>query len=170
MKLTKLMRDGFVARVMDDVPKIDYREKWAKRALEVAVAAMPGALQPVYALYPEYFRKWYAHCGPGFTAYLPNGDGSGPESRLRELIQADPMAKSFIDDSKAQNTAHDDIRTKLTGIAAACSTTQALLAALPELEKYIPADDTPTKNLPALANLVADLTLAGWPKEINAVS
>jgi hypothetical protein len=36
---------------------------------------------------------------------------------------------------------------------------------LPEFEKYFPAEDAPiSKNLPALANMVADLTKLGWPK------
>jgi Nucleotide modification associated domain 5 len=163
MKLTKQMREGFVARVMSDVPRIDYAERWRKRALEVAVDALPGALQPIYSLYPEYIRTGYVGSGAGHSGYLPVGDGH--HDRVRTLIQNDSVAVGAIAACEAQNDTFAALKAKLEGVAAACTTCEQLLAALPELEKYVPVSPEPTRNLPALANLVADLVHAGWPKE-----
>ena len=37
---------------------------------------------------------------------------------------------------------------------------------LPEFEKYLPADEQKAlRSVPVVANLVADFTKAGWPKD-----
>ena len=43
-------------------------------------------------------------------------------------------------------------------------TVDKFFEAFPEFEKYLPSEAQPTKNLPALANVVADLSKLGWPK------
>jgi hypothetical protein len=50
-------------------------------------------------------------------------------------------------------------------VAEGASTRKALVAALPEFEKYLPAEvEAPVRSLPAIANVVAEFTKAGWPK------
>ena len=50
--------------------------------------------------------------------------------------------------------------------AMSCTTRKALANLLPEFEQYLP-EDTPAaiRSLPAIANIVADFSKAGWPKD-----
>ena len=58
-----------------------------------------------------------------------------------------------------------DLRDKLTGAINACTTRKQAAEAIPEFEKYLPADEPKAlRSLPALANVAADFVKAGWPK------
>ena len=49
--------------------------------------------------------------------------------------------------------------------ALGASTRKGLADALPEFEKYLPADEpAAVRSLPVVANVVADFVKAGWPK------
>jgi hypothetical protein len=45
------------------------------------------------------------------------------------------------------------------------NTLKQALTTFPEFKKYYPTEAEPTKNLPALANVMADLSKLGWPKK-----
>lgn len=62
------------------------------------------------------------------------------------------------------------LKAKLTAAIAACFTLKQAKERLPEFVKYLPTDrdSTGTSNLPAVANLVADLVQLGWPKDKEA--
>ena len=68
-----------------------------------------------------------------------------------------------------QNKCRCQLQEKMEGIAASCTTRKQLLEALPEFEQYLPAETAArSRSVPALANLLADLTAAGWPKQGKA--
>ena len=47
-----------------------------------------------------------------------------------------------------------------------CKTRAALAAALPEFEKYLPADEPKAlRSLPSMANVASEFVKAGWPKK-----
>jgi hypothetical protein len=165
MKLTKTDREAFIRAVMGDVPETDYDEL-AREALYAAAAELLPA--PVRALWDDPKLRSYVRCDhrtmtPGVLssfscpAYVEPVRGSKLDMHLRDLA----------DKKREQLLARGTLREKLMGAISACSTRKQALERMPEFEKYLPAERDPagTAGVPALANLVADLTKAGWPKK-----
>lgn len=80
--------------------------------------------------------------------------------------------KAVVEELEKQNDEQHDSRnnleTKLQAVAESCTTRKALLNALPEFEKYLPADDAAAcRSLPVVANVVSDFMKAGWPKGVT---
>jgi len=73
-------------------------------------------------------------------------------------LDMDKVIEPFLQPRKERNALFSSIK----GIAYGCSTLRQLKEALPELEKYMPKEDAPTRNLPAVANVVADMVKLGW--------
>lgn len=166
MRLTNTIRDAFVRAVMNDVPKIDYEEQAHKLILSAAemlfAEAFPGTdykklkdegwLQNTWFSTPRGLRNFYVFAPDNCTQL------NTPElsQKLAELGTA----------AIEQEKRCSELEQKLQSVAYSVTTREALAKALPEFEKYLP--DTPgavTKNLPAIANLVADFITAGWPKD-----
>ena len=160
MKLSKLLRQSFVRAAMDDVPKINYDAEIRKVALAGAVKSMPSDLRRAYEKHPDWFTNDGQHI-PGFGyMYLPTASEKKlPEATLEEI-------KRLVQLKDEQTHRLDQLRIKLRGIADSCTTRKALVEALPEFEKYLPADaPTACRMLPVVANVVADFVAAGWPKD-----
>ena len=157
MRLDRYDKQAIVKAIMADVPKPDKAKRRAD--LQAAIAkAMSPAVRKVFkespgALKTSYFGDLIYDNIYGTTRELVVGDV--PEDKLRELT------KPYKDEDKAI----DEARIKLQGAIEGCNTRKALMTRLPEFEKYYPAEDAPmSKNLPALANVMADLSKLGWPK------
>lgn len=68
--------------------------------------------------------------------------------------------------TKCVRDSRNDLRLKLEGCAAACTTLKLLKDMLPEFVKYMPADEPAAcKTLPVVQNVVSDFVKAGWPKK-----
>jgi hypothetical protein len=65
---------------------------------------------------------------------------------------------------ETEDNKYRDAKLNLQNAIMACTTLKALETTFPEFKKYFPTETQPTKNLPALANVVADLSKLGWPK------
>lgn len=161
MKLTKSDREAFVAAVMDDVPQIDYDELAEKRATEIITAAYPA---PVKAIYDdkklrEYINTQYV----GLPGCLQNF--YGPKNFGAELYENEEL-NALSEKKRAQDAAYQALRLDVTAVINSCPTLKVAKERLPEFEKYLPADrdGSGLANLPAVANVVAGLTKAGWPK------
>lgn len=88
---------------------------------------------------------------------------------MPRTISLKPEALSKItvlgDEALAQKRRRKDLEAKLSAAAESCTTRKALADLLPEFAKYLPEDEAAAcKTLPAVANIVADFTKAGWPK------
>jgi hypothetical protein len=157
MRLDKYDKQAIVKAIMADVPKPD---KVKRRAdLQAAIVkAMSPDVRKVFkstpgALKTHYFGDLMYDGLKWDTRELVVGDV--PEDKLKELT------KPYKDEDEAIHSA----KAKLEGAIAGCNTRKALMTRLPEFEKYYPAEDAPmSKNLPALANVMADLSKLGWPK------
>ena len=157
MRLDKYDKQAIVKAIMADVPKPD---KVKRRAdLQAAIVkAMSPDVRKVFkntpgALKVSYFNDLLYDGMTWSTRELVVGDV--PDDKLKEL--AAPY--------RAEDKAIDEARIKLQGAIEGCNTRKALMTRLPEFEKYYPAEDAPmSKNLPALANVMADLSKLGWPK------
>lgn len=164
MRLTNHDKGAFVRAVLDDVPKVDYSEQAQKLVTKHLIDQMPGIVQQAYKENPEWIetnhislpRHLQDFYGPslGYTSYrdFPN--------ELKE--QLDELSAAANEQSNTRKTLED----KVTGLINSVTTLKAALKNFPEFAKYLPADRDAagTANLP-VANVIADLTNAGWPKD-----
>jgi Nucleotide modification associated domain 5 len=168
MRLTNYIRDAFVSAVMQDVPKVNYDEQIRAKYKEAMLALMPPELVGHYEKNKDWFNHGYRHvpgCHLSINVVCPDGEHRDPKPEHQKQIDA--LAEAYRNQRKTRT----ELQAKLHGVAYGCTTRKALAEALPEFEKYLPKEDEkPSKSLPALANLVADFTKAGWPKEQTTVS
>lgn len=174
MRLTNTLRKAFVRAVLDDVPSTDYQEQAIELLSKAAEENLPPALKRAMVIDPSV-RDWiesrYHHVGkfPLSGTYL-----LGTREALDQLGKDDALQQKLqtLSDALAeQNKCRNQLQEKIEGIAASCATRKQLLEALPEFEKYLPAQTAASsRSVPALANLLADLTAAGWPKQDKATS
>lgn len=162
MKLTNYHRDAFVLSVMDDVPQEDYQEQYRAAVLADAAAQLPPKVRAVWdnAELRHYLKvsTVYPVTGAG-SVMIPSGDSDFDlSSKAKETCQ------NLANLTKAQYLHRKELERKLKSIAKSCSTRKALATALPEFEKYLPAETETTRNLPVIANVVTDFIKAGWPK------
>ena len=162
MKLTKYDKQAIVKAIMADVPKSDK----VKRRAEIQAAivkAMSPTVRKVFKESPQALREHHVH---GDLTY--DGDWKSRTVVVGDVTDdvLEAILKPYRDEDEAIYAAH----IKLRGAVDSCTTRKALMDRLPEFEKYFPAEGAPiSKNLPALANVVADLSKLGWPKKKGTV-
>jgi hypothetical protein len=155
MKLTKLHKQAIVRAIIQDIPPID-KEARALAINAAIVKAMspevrklfkthPTALRTQSVAYTNPFRQW----GNDVTV------GDVTDEKIKEIIK--PYEK--------QEEERRGAETRLSHAFAGINTLKQALATFPEFKKYYPTEAEPTKNLPALANVMADLSKLGWPKK-----
>lgn len=158
MRLTKYDKLAIVRAIMADVPKPDKEKR--RIDLQAAIAkAMSPAVRKVFNEVPGALRTKY-------VGSLVNDYGS------RDMVVGDVHDKIIADLSKPyeeEDKARREAEYKLKTAVDACGTLKQLETRLPEFKKYFPTAEKPTAekptaNLPALANVVADLSKLGWPK------
>ncbi len=156
MKVTKLQKESIVRAIMADVPKPDKAVRHAK-VQAALVKIMSPECHKLYGKRPDIFTTeftgdtTYDGCSWG-TRHVVLGDA--PKDALQKILEP-----HVIEDGKYNEAKHN-----LTNAIMACTTLKALETTFPEFKKYFPTETQPTKNLPALANVVADLSKLGWPK------
>ncbi len=169
MKLTKYMREAFVNAAMNDVPTVDYEAQLKTEVLRASVDALPSNVRSVWKdestrQYITTIYRYYAGQSIRVPGIEANRWSNAPA--LPALLATDRL---LIDNLEAQCKAQAEqlttLRTKLKNVADSSSTRKQLAEAMPEFEKYLPAD-TPAacKTLPAIANVMTDFVKAGWPK------
>lgn len=156
MKLNKYQKEGIVRAIMNDVPKPDKTKRHA--AIQAAIVkAMSPECRKIYNRNPSALAKQYLGDISYDDVSWHTRDvviGDVPEANVEAII------KPYRDADDAYYTARRRLHAAVDG----CSTLKQLKTALPEFEKYYPTEAQPTKNLPALANVAADLVKLGWPK------
>ena len=157
MKIDKYVRLSIVRAIMNDVPKPD---KVKRRAdLQAAIVkAMSPDVRKVFKTTPDALKTSYF----GDLVY-DSLNWNTHDVVVGDVTQEklDELAKPYKDEDDAIHQA----RCKLEGAIEGCTTRKALMTRLPEFEAYFPSEEAPmSKTLPALANMVADLSKLGWPK------
>lgn len=164
MRLTNYMRDAFVAAAMQDVPKEDFNDQAQTLLVKAAISAFPPKIRAVYD--DPAARDFICHTRLPYAfgyAYVP-GLGVLPEGTQEKYAELKGKEKE-------QSARFLELTAQLRGVAYSARTRKALVALLPEFEKYLPADDSAAcKTLPAVANVVADFAKAGWPKDKTAAN
>lgn len=155
MKITKYDRLAIVKAIMADVPKPDKTKRRAEIQAAI-VKAMSPAVRKVFKDCPSALRDEHV----GDLVY----DGTWAS---RGIVVGDVTAEvleKILKPYKDEDDAICAAQNKLRNAIDSCTTRKALMDRLPEFEKYFPSEVASTKNLPALANVVADLSKLGWPK------
>lgn len=156
MRISKWDKEAIVKAIMHDVPKPDKKKR--KDELQAAIVkAMSPEARKLYNRTPSALRTY--HLGD----IIYDGNWSSRDVIVGDVTNSmvDEMTKKYIDEDNAVVTA----RRSLKGAIEACTTLKQLNDRLPEFKKYFPTEEKPTANLPALANIVADLSKLGWPKD-----
>lgn len=166
MRLTKTIRDAFVRAVMHDVPMIDYETEATKIGKDAISASLPASVQKMIKdpLASDYLCREYINMPLKFSNFYFYCERNG--NSVLQLKHPEAWAKIIELHSKHEQQIKDrnTLRYKLEGVANSVSTRKSLVAALPEFEKYLPADEEKAiRSLPVVANIVADFTKAGWP-------
>lgn len=156
MKLTKYQKESIIRAIMQDVPKPNkgIRRQEIQNAI---VKAMSPESRKLFKLRPKALRT--DHIGLAYDGVTYNS---------RELVIGDVDSKKLdeiLDKYKKEDESIFDAQQKLSSAIMSCSTLAQAKKMFPEFDKYMPTEEQPTKNLPALANVVADLSKLGWPKK-----
>ena len=151
MRLDKSTKQAILRSIVADIPK---------PTVEVAKLEIQAAL--LKAMSP-LARKLYKQNPAALTKERLGYDHGFDYSAMVVVGDADfaAVVKPYVE-AKDQRR---EVYNKLKSIIDGCSTLKQLKTLLPEFEKYVPTEEAPTKNLPAVANVVADLTKLGWPKD-----
>ena len=155
MKFNKYTKQAIVRAIIQDVPPID-KEARATAIKEAIIKAMSPEVRKLFKTHPaalrmrsvEYtnpFRQW----GNDVTV------GDVTDAQIKAIIA--PYEKQEVERAQAER--------KLMFAFEGINTLKQALTTFPEFKKYYPTEAEPTKNLPALANVMADLSKLGWPKK-----
>lgn len=154
-RINKWDKEAIVRAIMADVPMPDKAKRKAELQADIVKLMSPEA-RKLYKNTPDALRTY--HLGD----IIYDGNWSS-----RDIIRGDvptekidEMCKKY----KAEDEAVVSARRSLKGAIESCNTYKQLMTRLPEFEKYYPKPDAKSSNLPALANVVADLSKLGWPK------
>lgn len=155
MKLTKLIKQSIVRAIIQDIPPID-SEARAKAIHEAIVKAMSPEVRKLFKTHPSALRKTsvrYANAYRTWGSDVTVGDVT--DAKITEIVK--PYEQQEEERAQAQR--------RLSFAFEGINTLKQALTTFPEFKKYYPTEAEPTKNLPALANVMADLSKLGWPKK-----
>lgn len=156
MRLTNSLRDAFIDSVMEDVPQQDYRQQITDR-----VNLLHKQIMATLGIVPAHFERlasnWLYIESMGFSA-------RGLLQKENESIANDDICRGLYALYTKQKKDREALEQKLHGVVYGCTTTQQLLEALPQFEKYIPAEPEKSRQLPVTTGVVKAFKQAGWPK------
>ncbi|WP_323120019.1 Nmad5 family putative nucleotide modification protein [Burkholderia alba] len=171
MRLTSYHRDAFVTAVLDDVPMVDYDEQCRVLMQKWAIDRLPPKLRAMFKEFGHFFKTGYVSPPGDLSSVSVVTADSGSHTRAAMTSDTD-FWSDLSDLAKAKKTQADvrlGIRNRVVSIINACSTVKQAHERLPKFAKYLPDADAPIdRTVPVVANLVADLTAAGWPKAAKA--
>ncbi len=155
MKFNKSTKQAIVRAIVQDIPPID-SEARAKAIHEAIVKAMSPEVRKLFKTHPAALRKDTVRYSSPFRTWghdITVGDVTGEQ--IKKIIE--PYEKQEEERAQAER--------KLSHAFSGINTLKQALTTFPEFKKYYPTEAEPTKNLPALANVMADLSKLGWPKK-----
>lgn len=151
MKLTKYEKQSIIKSIMMDVPRPTQNEVKAEIQAALVKAMSPGC-RKLYNINPKALATVHLSSWEVQVDYAVN------------LVMGDADELAVIEPFKAKKKEFEAAEAKLRAAVDGCSTLAQLKKLLPEFISYFPSETEPTKNLPAVANMVADLSRLGWPK------
>lgn len=155
--ITKWDKQAIVKAIMADVPKVDKVKRRAELQAAI-VKRMSPECRKVYNKTPSALR----------TQHMGDLTYDSCNWSTREIVRGDVDEKEINElckQYKEQDEKRYDIERKIKSAIESCRTLKQLNDRLPEFKDYFPKPEVTATNLPALANVVADLSKLGWPKK-----
>jgi hypothetical protein len=155
---------------MDDVPSVDYEEQ----ARKIGMTAVEEEFNKVF--HGVDYKKasdsgWLNRCAVSMPGKFNSLYMYASSYKLLERLPAWEALNALATQYSAQRDKRSTLEQKIRGVAYSVTTRKALVAALPEFEKYLPADEEKAiRTLPVVQNVVADFVKAGWPKDRKGVA
>ena len=153
--ITKWDKQAIVKAIMADVPKVD-KSKRREEIQAAIVKAMSSEARKLYKTCPGALRTYCV----GETIYT--GSWGSRDVIIGDV--KDSTLKDILKPYEAEDSHRYEVERKIKYAIESCRTVKQLNDRLPEFKKYFPTIEKPVVNLPALANVVADLSKLGWPK------
>jgi len=155
MKFNKFTKQSIVRAIIQDIPPID-SEARAKAIHEAIGKAMSPEVRKLFKTHPSALRKASVRYANPFRTWGSDVTvGDVTDKQLAEIC------KPYETQEEERAQAERKLGRAFEGI----NTLKQALTTFPEFKKYYPTEEEPTKNLPALANVMADLSKLGWPKK-----
>jgi hypothetical protein len=155
MKLNKYTKQSIVRAIIHDLPPID-KEARALAINAAIVKAMSPEVRKLFKTHPAALRTRSVEYTNPFRQWADDVTvGDVTTDQIRAIVA--PYEK--------QEQERREAETKLNHAFAGINTLKQALTTFPEFKKYYPTEAEPTKNVPALANVMADLSKLGWPKK-----
>lgn len=155
MKLSKYTKQAIVRAIIQDIPPID-KEARALAVNAAIVKAMSPEVRKLFKTHPSALRTRNVEYTNPFRQW-------GNEVTVGDVT--DEQLKAITAPYDKQEEERRGAEARLNHAFAGINTLKQALATFPEFKKYYPTEAEPTKNLPALANVMADLSKLGWPKK-----
>lgn len=157
MRLTNNLRNAFISSVMEDVPQQDFRQPLNDR-----VNLLHRQIMSTLGIVPAHFERLHSN-----WLYIESMSFSAPGlfEKENESIANDNICRDLYVLYTKQKENREALEQKLRGMLYGCTTTQQLLEALPQFEKYIPAEPEKSRQLPVTTGVVKAFKQAGWPKD-----
>lgn len=165
MRLNKTHKKAFVRAVMDDVPRRDFIGEVKKLLQAEAAKVLPSKVRAVWND-PELrgfveTSSYYTRIKPlgsshGMTISIPTGTFSLIPDSVKD------QALEIAAQSDAEKKRLEELKLRLEAAIAHVSTRKKLAELFPEFEKYLPAEEEKTENLPAITGVVGAFVEAGW--------
>jgi hypothetical protein len=171
MRLTRYHKEAFVNAVMQDVPKIDYRAQVEKLVRDVELKqAEKISPQLAFMLKDNTLRGFidrrnYVTFDGGYACGISNFPMFAQFQKTKELETA---AGKIVEKAQKQYEEREAMTANLTAAIGACATLKVAKERLPEFAKYLPEEEEKSGGLPAITNLVADLSKMGWKGAVAA--
>lgn len=163
MRLNTTHKKAFVNAVMADVPQVDYNDQIRQYVFIAARQLMPDSIRTIWD--DKDLRGWLRMDNTimGGVSVVYPAQKAGP--RLDRNTAVDDHIRRLAALNEEQHQRRQRLQAHLEASIVNIRTSDALKTAFPEFEKYIPAEEASSRNLPALANLVSEFVQAGWPKD-----
>ena len=162
MKMTKYIKEQIFKSILSGLPeKINYKEQAQDAVWKDSFSQLPLELQEAsnknndVKSYLSVMSRSIADCGcmylRSYDHYVMSVDTAKEVKRLHKLIED-------------QNDKYCDIKNNLWGLIDKCTTVESFSKNYPEFAGYIPSQDKPITDLPAV-NLIAEMSQLGWKKK-----
>lgn len=181
MNLTKAHKEDIVSMVMQDTPrrhKLDIQDRLQAIVDEAITERGPKG---VAHLWKDKVLGQYLNLSSTNAGYLrPKPDAryenDAPYVSMLfnyEFPNDDPMRAEIatvIEDHLEEQAQRNKVQQQLEDTLAGIRTRKQFLERLPELAKYAPTEPGADRSVPAIANVMAALSILGWPGDESSAA
>jgi len=155
MNLANHHKEAIVRSIMNDIPQAD-SAKEKTDAQTALVKGMSQGCKTIYKRTPEALKTIYCR-----SEHYNFGGWQ------QELIIGDSDYKTILAPFAKRNQDRKDIEKKVESAINSVKTRKQLIDRFPEFSIYAPEDNSPSKTLPAVINIVSDLVKVGWTQKVH---